>query len=161
MPKISETQKAYLAGVLDNFGAMNIRRLDTGTTQPMIFCSGNKPELMKMLGDLTASKVVRTGRPYSKHRCVEHCPDRHAEEKSTSLRWQVTGMKCTIFLYNVMPYMAVRAEEARTAFAAGIHSNFKGRVVDQMRDLGWDIPDLDAMKDIDFARGMEPRGVAS
>lgn len=153
---VPDTTKAYLAAVMDNFGAMNVRTLSTGTTQPMIFCSGNRPVVLRMLGDLTRTKVVKTSRDYSKHLCNEHCPDRHFEAQSNSMRWQITGMKATIFLFNILPFMVVRKVEAKAVFDAGIDSNFKGITVEAMRDLGWDIPDLDAMKDIDFARGFAP-----
>lgn len=156
MTEISETDKAYIACILDNFGGLNMRRLDNSTRQPVIYMYGGKKEhLMEWMAEVTNTKAVALTKTYSRHNCTEHCPDRHADAESHTMRWQVTGMKATIVLWNVLPYMRQRQEEARSVMNVGLAAPYKEKYVEWMASAGWDIPELDPLKDADRARAVE------
>lgn len=71
------------------------------------------------------------------------------------MRWQVTGMKATIVLYNIVPYMREREMEAKVALDIGLNAPYKEAYVEWMESAGWEIPNLDPAKDADRKRVME------
>jgi hypothetical protein len=151
---ITEADKVYVACILDNFGNLNIRRLKNGTRQPVVFMHGNRPVIMRWLAEITNTKAVPIQRQYSRHVCSEHCPDQHEQVDSVSMRWQVTGMKATIVLFNVVEYMRERHQEARAAMMVGLAAPYKEAYVEWMESAGWTIPDLDPSQDADRKRVM-------
>lgn len=153
--KITDADKAYVACILDNFGNLTVRRLPTGTQQPTIQMFGKRPNLMRWLAEVTNTKAITIAKMSSRHNCTEHCPERHDPVESVSMRWQVTGMKATIVLYNIVPYMREREMEAKVALDIGLNAPYKEAYVEWMESAGWEIPNLDPAKDADRKRVME------
>lgn len=150
MPEqITDNDKVYIACILDNFGGINVRRLENGTRQPVIYMYGKRETIMQWLAEVTNTTAIALTKRYSRHNCTEHCPDRHADAESSTMRWQCTGMKATILLYNVVPFMRERKAEAEAALAIGLQAPYKSAYVEQMESIGWAVPDLDPLMDAD------------
>lgn len=138
--RLSETDIAYCAAVLDNLAVF--RQRGTSASQlPVIQISG-KLQVLSWLGQVTGTKVIETRRGYTKHMCTQHCPDRHADIRSTSGRWSVTGMRATIVLTNVLPYLRFQRQKAQELIDLGLQASYQGQVVNEMSQLGWSIPEL-------------------
>lgn len=137
---LTQTDIAYCAAILDNSAALRSRALGPSLL-PVIQVSGRYPAL-EWLGEITGTKVIDTRRGYSRHNCTEHCPDRHAHIQSESRRWTVTGMRATIVLVNVLPYLRYQCDRAQVLLEQGLSVQYQGQVVNEMASLGWQIPDL-------------------
>lgn len=140
MPSLSTADIAYAAAIIDNLAALRTRELATSVL-PVVQVSGKYGSLA-WLGELTGTKVVETRRTYLRHQCNEHCPAPHAHIESRSARWSVTGMRATIVLYTVEPFLRVQAAAARDLVAAGLAVQYQGQVVNEMHSLGWALPEL-------------------
>lgn len=140
--KITKDDKVYVACILDNFGVFSIRTLANGTRQPVIAMHGKKPAVMGWLAEITNTKAVHVTKMSSRHVCTEHCPEAHGPIEFKSMRWQCTGMKATIVLHNVVPYMRERADEAEQVLDIGLLAPFKEAYVEWMAGAGWAIPNL-------------------
>ena len=147
--RITEADKIYIACILDNFGNFNSRKLKSGTVQPLIQMFGKKPKIMKWLAEVTGTTAIEIIKYSSRHNCTEHCPEAHAPVEFRSMRWQCTGVKATILLHNVVPYMRERKAEAKQLLEAGLQAHFKEAYVERMADMGWDIPNLDPINAVD------------
>lgn len=131
----------YVAAVIDNLAALRTRDLGPSVL-PVVQVSGRYGAL-SWLGEITGTKIIPTNRRYTRHNCTEHCPDRHAEIVSSSARWSLTGMRATIVLAAVEPYLRVQAARARELIDAGLGVQFQTTVVNDMAQLGWPIPALE------------------
>lgn len=138
--EIGPTDLAYFAGIVDNNAALRSRALGTSIL-PVVQVSG-KYQALEWLGELTGTKVIDTQRGYSRHNCTEHCPDRHAHIQSHSRRWSVTGMRATIVLVNILPYLRYQHSRAQELVDHGLSVQYQTQVVNEMAGLGWRIPDL-------------------
>lgn len=140
MPTLSATDLSYAAALLDNFAVLRLRET-AASSLPVVMASGKHPSI-PWLGEITGTKVIETRRGYTKHMCTQHCPDRHADITSLSKRWSVTGMRATIMLSNVLPYLRFQSEKARELIEVGLQVQYQGQVVNEMQILGWSIPEL-------------------
>lgn len=139
-PLLAQTDISYCAAVIDNNAALRSRALGSSLL-PVIQISGRYPAL-DWLGEITGTKVIETSRGYTRHNCTEHCPQRHAHIKSESRRWSVTGMRATIVLTSVLPYLKYQRDQAEALIEQGLSVHYQGQVVNEMASLGWKIPDL-------------------
>lgn len=141
--KITKNDKVYVACILDNFGNLGYRTLPTGTKQPTIQMFGKKPTIMGWLAEITDTTAIEISKMSTRHVCTEHCPEPHGPTEFTSMRWQVTGMKATIVLHNVIPFMRQKKAEAQTVMEFGLTAPYKEAYVEWMASAGWDIPNID------------------
>lgn len=132
---------AYVAALVDAMGGVKIRRTPEGTDLPVVYAHG-KIDILAPLGTLTGTKVIETRRNYSRSGCAEHCPLPHQHIVSVSGRWSVTGVKATVVLWNIRPYLRVHADAARTGVVVGTAAPFKPATPQKMAALGWHIPDV-------------------
>ena len=134
---------AYIAGVLDLHGV--IRTRTAGDTElPYVALSGSNEGMLTFLADVTGTRAVVTRRQFSRAGCAEHCSEKHQHVTSVSGRWSVSGVKATVLLWNVRPFMRLQAEEATSALAVGMSTKYKPATVRKMAELGWDVPEFDA-----------------
>ncbi|HEV7950568.1 MAG TPA: hypothetical protein VGP24_12445 [Glaciihabitans sp.] len=133
---------AYLAGVLDTQGGIKRRAVKSGVELPMVYVHRSDVRVLQHLADLTGTKVTHTARAYAKHGCSVHCPDKHQHVTSHGGRWSLTGVRATVFLWNVRPYLVFLAEEAAAAITLGLSSPFKPATPQRMAELGWELPDF-------------------
>lgn len=61
---------------------------------------------------------------------------------SVSGRWQLTGGKATILLWNIRPYMRLQVPAATSAIALGMSTQYKPATLKKMAELGWDVPEF-------------------
>lgn len=142
MPElISEHTKSYLAGVLDLAGVIRTRTVKTGTELPYVALSGSHGPMLNLLGQLTGTRAIITHRSYLKAGCSEHCSDKHLHVESVSGRWSVSGVKATVLLYNLRPYLFFNEGLAADAINVGLAAPFKAGVLHKMDALGWFLPD--------------------
>lgn len=141
MTKLELRDLAYAAALVDALGALTLR--DVGPTQlPNVAIQGKYVETLSWLGEQTGTRLTTISRDFMRSACSDHCPEPHVHIKSTSVRWVVTGVKATIVLHNLAPFMRVQRDAALTMVEAGRGIGYKGQVVEAMRDRGWDIPEL-------------------
>jgi hypothetical protein len=139
--KLEVPDLAYAAALIDTLAVMKLR--EVGPTQlPELAINARYGEALAWLGDKTMTRISTIKRDYQRAGCGEHCPEAHVHIVSTSGRWVVTGVKATIVLHNVLPYLRVQRVQAIDLVVAGQTIGYKGNVVEVMRDLGWDIPPL-------------------
>lgn len=132
---------AYAAALIDTLGVLSLR--EVGPSQlPNVAIQGRFVETLRWLGDKTDTKLSTIARDFTRSACADHCPQPHVHIKSTSVRWVITGVKATIVLHNLAPFMRVQREAALTMVEAGRGIGYKGQVVEAMRAMGWDIPEL-------------------
>jgi hypothetical protein len=137
---LSDADRAYAAALLDQFGRLTLRPYQ-GTELPEVIVQG-KVAALGWLGERTGAKVIEIPKAYNAHRCAEHCTEKHMHVESTTQRWSVTGARATIVLHTLQGYMRVQDRRARELVEAGQRIGYKRTVVDEMRELGWDIPEL-------------------
>lgn len=132
---------AYAAALVDTLGVLSLR--EVGPSQlPNVAIQGRFVESLRWLGTKTDTKLSTISRDFTRSACADHCPQPHVHIKSTSVRWVVTGVKATIVLHNLAPFMQVQREAALTMVEAGRGIGYKGQVIETMRDKGWEIPEL-------------------
>ena len=132
---------AYLAAVIDTRGIIRTRAVAGGELPMVAVHDGNEP-MLRLLGELTGTKVTIVRRAYSKAGCAQHCKEKHQHVQSVSGRWSVCGAKATVLLHNLRPYLRFQQGQAADAIAVGTAAPFKPATVDKMRALGWDVPDF-------------------
>lgn len=142
MLAIDQGTKAYLAGVLDMAGVIRLRpRPEPNPPLPYVGVSTPNKQLAEFLAGLTDSKVTEVTRKFNRHLCTEHCPADHSEIDSVTYRWSVTGVKATVLLANIKPYLVFKTPQANEALTAGLEANYKAATYGKMRVLGWEIPE--------------------
>lgn len=134
---------AYVAGVIDAQGGIRTRITTEGTELPMVYVHGPNLAILHLLADLTGTKVTEVKRGYTKAGCTEHCPDKHQHVTSVSGRWSVTGVKATVLLWNIRPYLRFHRDAAVSALAVGMSSPFKMATPGKMAALGWEVPQFE------------------
>jgi hypothetical protein len=133
--------KAYMAGIIDMAGIIRLRPQKENPPLPYVGLSTVNKQVVDYLAGMTDSKVTITKRDYHKAMCTEHCtPEAHTHVISESYRWSVTGVKATVVLANIKPYLVFQTEAAQKALEAGYAANFKPATYRKMKLLGWDIP---------------------
>lgn len=141
MTELNVADLAYVAGVIDSQGGIRTR-IAGDTELPMVYVHGPNLAVLHLLADLTGTGVTEVKRGYSKAGCTEHCPDKHQHVTSVSGRWSVTGVKATVLLWNIRPYLRFQRDAAATALAVGMTSPFKPATPGKMAVLGWQIPEF-------------------
>lgn len=139
---MTEEEKAYLAALIDNFAVLRTSPAGDTDLPYIAISSSRRPEMMEFLGKVTGVKPIRSSRKYTRHNCTEHCPSSHQKIDSWNVTWAVRGVKATIMLYNLLPYLRVQKSMARKLIRAGRTIGYKGQTVNDMVRLGWEIPDL-------------------
>lgn len=140
--------KAYLAGIIDTMGIIRTREM-RGDNPPIPYVGLHTPNLQisSLFAGVTDTKVTTVTRKYNKAQCTEHCtPDSHVHVNSVSHRWSVTGVKATVMLHNIKPYLVFKTDEANEALRVGMVANYKPATWRKMQLLGWEIPDLSDQK---------------
>lgn len=138
---ITETELAYIAGIIDTMGNLRKRKV-RAEYLPQVQVNGGKPEILDYLAGLTDTSVYPTFRDVQRRPCSQHCTENHVHAVSTSHRWDVAGLKATVVLYAVEPFLRVQGETARSLIDIGLASNYKGATAVKMAGLGWPIPEL-------------------
>lgn len=141
---LSSEVLAYVAAIIDSLGGIRTRVVGD-TELPMVFVHGPNLPVLQYLADLTGTKVTVVTRGYSKAGCAEHCPEQHQHIHSRSGRWSVTGVKATVLLWNIRPYLRFQAEAAATAITLGLSAPFKPATPGKMLTLGWALPEFGAV----------------
>lgn len=137
---ISDTDLAYLAGVIDVMGRVWTRPSSNGRRLPLLEINAKQPDLMEWLGSLTGTEVITTSRDYMRLGCTEHCKEQHVHATSTSSRWSVTGAKATIVLFGIEPFSYLRRAEVEYALGLGLLAEMRAQTVRDMKSRGWAIP---------------------
>lgn len=158
--KITEPQKAWMAGILDFRGRFankkahnrayrqivwTVQSQETGVIRRMCQLIGSKPEV---IASRPLSEMFRRS-------CVQHCPEAHVHvdrdgiNMPGTLRFSVTGTAFVTVHYNLVPYLQVErpyeelvAEVNATATLAGAGANQVLNRLAELRNLGWAIPPL-------------------
>lgn len=141
---MSPDDLAYMAAVVDMLAVLKVRKMDASDLPVAAITSTRHIEAVRLLCEHTGVKPVSLVKDYVHRGCNEHCPDKHNHVESEGARWQVVGVKATIVLHSLVPYLRVQREAARELVRAGQVIGYKGQVVAEMRRLGWDIPELKA-----------------
>lgn len=137
MAEVIDTDLAYIAALVDQFGRLSLRELPGGSVIPEVTIQNKRISALSWLAEITGVSVVRVGKDYHKHQCSDHCPGKHTRVESETRRWQVSGTKATILLHAIEPFMRVQATEARNLVWAGHQCGQKPHVVAEMKLLGW------------------------
>lgn len=133
---------AYVAGILDTMAVIRTR-MAAGTELPYLALSGSNAAMLQLMADLTGTKAIVTRRSYARAGCAEHCKEKHQHIVSLSGRWSASGVKATVVLHSVLPYLRLQRAEAAAAVDVGLRTGFKPATVRKMADLGWDVPEFD------------------
>lgn len=136
---------AYVASVIDTQGIIRTR-IAGDTELPMVAVHGPNIRVLNMLAELTGTKVTVVRRDYSRVGCAEHCQEKHQHITSSSGRWSVTGVKATVLLYNLRPFMRFQEEAARSALVLGQSTKFKPATIQKMVELGWEVPEFGTVR---------------
>ena len=132
---------AYIAGIIDTQGV--IRTRTAGDTElPYVALSGPNERMLRYLASMTGTKVTITRREFVRAGCAQHCAEKHQHITSISGRWSVSGVKATVLLYNIRPYLRLQLDEAVEALVVGLTTRYKPATVQKMADLGWEIPEF-------------------
>ncbi len=143
MSALTEADLAYAAALIDSFARLSVRDLPNGTQLPEVVIQG-RIEALDWLAGVTGTSVAVIPKAYNRHQCSEHCPEAHTRIESQTRRWVVSGARATIVLAAVERFMRVQGRLARHLAEAGQRIGYKRTVVDEMRGLGWPIPQLRA-----------------
>ena len=147
MLALDQGTKAYLAGMIDTIGIIRVREMKNTPPLPYVGINTANKQMVDFAAGITDAKVTEVTRKYNKMQCTEHCtPDAHTHVDSTTYRWSVTGVKATILLSNIKPYLIFKTTDAIEALKAGLEANYKPATYRKMKVLGWEIPDLSNFK---------------
>jgi len=132
---------AYAAALIDTLGTLSLRDVG-GTRLPNLTVQARHRDALAWLGRMTDTRITEIKKDYNRAGCGEHCPEAHVHIVSVTGRWVITGVKATIVLHNVLPFLLVQRVGAIDLVTAGQTIGYKGNVVEKMRNMGWEIPDL-------------------
>lgn len=142
---------AYVAGIIDTQGLIRTR-MAGDTELPYVGLSGSNTGMLRFLAGLTGTKVTETRRSFMRAGCSIHCKEKHQHVLSISGRWSVSGVKATVLLYNIRPYLRLQVDEAVAAIRVGVSTKFKPATVQKMVDLGWEVPTFGVTPDLRESR---------
>lgn len=135
---------AYVAAIIDTHAIIRTRLAPgTETELPFVGVHGPNVGMLAFLAGLTGTKVTTVRRQYMKAGCAEHCKEKHQHIQSVSGRWSVSGVKATVLLFNVRPYIRLQGDDLRYALDVGLRAGYKASTVTKMTALGWDAPEFD------------------
>lgn len=142
MPKqLSEGQIAYVAAIIDTTARIKELKTSSGVMIPVIHLSNANFGLLRYLGRITDVQPLFLERKWSRHKCSEHCPDRHQEARSVSGRWSISGAKATMILAAIQPHVMFQKAVVRESIALGLDAPRKQATVRKMINLGWPVPE--------------------
>ena len=133
------TELGYIAGVIDVMGCLRVRHVGE-TELPSITISSPNEDLLKYLGKVTGTRAFIVKRSYNRRNCAEHCQQAHAHVVSMGYRWNVTGVRATMILEAITPYMALQRDEAEHLLAVGLIAPHKRATITKMEAKGWPRP---------------------
>jgi hypothetical protein len=140
--KIPRGDLAYAAALVDTLAVLKVRVIDSAELPVIALTTARHEAAVRFLAKLTGTKLTPLVKDYTHRGCNEHCPDKHKHMQSEGARWQVTGVKATIVLANLAPYMRAQRREAMRLIEIGRTVGYKGQVVNDMAQRGWKIPEL-------------------
>lgn len=135
---------AYMAALVDNLAVLKTRQVNGSELPVVALTITRSEEAVRFLAQSTGSKVTPIVRQYNRKGCADHCEVAHLHVDTVGHRWQVTGVKATITLHGLLPYLRVQQDRARQLIEVGQSIGYASSVVARMRELGWPIPDLKA-----------------
>lgn len=138
---LSQADLAYIAALLDAFALLRLRDVN-GTSLPQVTIQSKRVASLDWLAEVTGVAVMGISKDFHRHQCTDHCPTKHTRIEAKTRRWQLTGARATIVLHAVEPFMRVQGREARLLVEEGLTIGYKTDVVNEMRALGWAIPEL-------------------
>ena len=127
---------AYIAGVIDCLGLVNIRETETSKLAQITVSFGNL-DLLKYCAERTGVGVTTVTRDYKRMGCSSHCDEPHLHVTSVTGRWQLVGARAVIVLLNVQPYLVSKAKDAADVLDVTADAPRKGATSGKMRGLGW------------------------
>jgi hypothetical protein len=137
---LTEREMAYMAGVVDAMGALRLREVRGETLLPFVEISCSNLGLLEWLARRTGTGVTKVKRDYRRNGCTLHCPDPHVHIQSLSGRWSLSGVRATVVLFGLRPYLQLQAEAAQELLDVGLRAPRKGATIQKMADLGWPVP---------------------
>ena len=139
MKEIGPADLAYVAALIDLQGHITTRSVRDATLPLLALSSGNAG-VLQMLGRMTGVRPFVTRRDYNRVGCSAHCPEPHQHIVSESGRWSVSGVKATVVLHSVLPYLRFKRDEAVEAIRVGLDADYKPATLTKMKELGWELP---------------------
>lgn len=138
---LTDTDLAYIAGLIDVMGNVRVMETAEGTQLPLVSISCPDAALLAYLGEVSDMQPFVTVRTYDRHRCTEHCDEPHQHVESRSRRWTVTGAKATMILAAVEPYLRFQKDKVAEVVALGMDAPRKKATSVKMTRLGWPMPE--------------------
>jgi hypothetical protein len=161
--KVTETDKAWMAAVIDLKGAV-IRKNNKmrATQQVVLYVSAKNPRIAARMSALTGTAPEEHPSPgpseFIRRSCSAHCPAPHVHvgdeggypwRLPTTTRWTLTGIAAAVVLGNLSPYMSTYDQYAgdvaqilATFAARGQGSGMTRVAVARLTELGWKVPTL-------------------
>lgn len=156
MPPISETDKAWMAGLVDTQMRVSGRIHSSGRRQSFeivgTYSSARNEGVVLEFQSMVGVKMCfqkhgssTTRAEYWRAPCTEHCPERHqhVEMGNASPYFKVTGTRAYILLFGIKPFMRTwnRAEVFYRQYEESQNWHPRIRpVVNDMHNRGWEIP---------------------
>lgn len=140
---ITFQQLAYMAGVVDVMGSLRLRTVRHSQTElPFVGVSSPHLALLEWLGSLTGVKITRVSRDFTRDGCTIHCPEPHVHVVSQTGRWSVSGVRATVILAALLPYLQLQHQAARQLLDVGLRAPRKPATITKLADAGWPIPEF-------------------
>lgn len=139
--RITNAELAYVAALIDLQGHITSRTVREAVL-PMVALSSPNAAVLRLLGEMTGVRPFITRRDYSRLGCVAHCPEPHQHIVSESGRWSLSGVKATVVLHSVLPFLRFQRDEAIEAIRLGLEAGYKPATIAKMAELGWRLPNF-------------------
>jgi hypothetical protein len=129
----------YVAGVVDSRGHITLAR-----STPRIRVTTRRVDLLHGLARHSGVGVLLDDRGYDRRGCATHCTEKHQHNVRQSAYWNCDGARAVVILYNVLPFLIC---QTGVVYEALVHAaqfwpvNSRTEVTEEMRRLGWTIPD--------------------
>ena len=118
------------------------RSSETSSPLRSRICSGSCPNLslLDWLAERTGTSVTRVRRDYTRNGCAMHCPQAHVHIQSHSGRWSLSGVRATVVLSGLLPFLQMQVQDAQALVAVGLRAPHKPATIAKMAQLGWPTP---------------------
>ncbi len=137
----TDRQLAYIAGIVDVMAVLRIRNTQ-GAPLPFVEINCPNLALLEWLAERTGTSVTVVNRDYTRNGCALHCPEAHVHIRSASGRWSLSGVRATVVLHGVVPFMQLQTEAAQQLLEAGLRAPRKPATIAKMTNLGWAVPEF-------------------
>lgn len=134
--KLTTEELAYFAGMVDALAVIRSRQVGE-TTLIYLAISSSNFGILKEFARVTDIKVTTVNRKYDRVGCQAHCEEPHLHVESVTGRWSVSGIKATVMLRALLPYLRLKTPEARIMLETFGNAPYKLHVLQKMIDLGW------------------------